>query len=111
MNTRIRHSCLALLTLATLCLAGGCATTPGNGSYQLKQTRDNVDWAMVRYHNRQSFGFLTSGEQDQVTAAYKAYQTAFNEAVRQAHSDYTAQTPDNVKQLANQLLSLLGSIP
>jgi hypothetical protein len=102
---------MALLTLATLCVVSGCATTPGGGSYQLKQTRDSVDWAMVRYHNRQSFGFLTTGEQDQVGAAYKAYQAAFNEAVRQAHSDYNAPTPDNVKQLANQLLSLLSSIP
>jgi hypothetical protein len=111
MNIRIRHSCFALLALATLCIVSGCATTTGSGSYQLKQTRDNVDWAMVRYHNRLSFGFITTGEQDQIGAAYKAYQTAFNEAVRQAHSDYTAPTPDNVKQLANQLLSLLSSIP
>jgi hypothetical protein len=97
--------------MATICLVGGCASTPGSAGYQLKQTRDDVDWAMVRYHNRLSFGFITTAEQDQVTAAYKAYQTAFNEAARQAHLDYTTPTPANVKQLANQLLSLLGSIP
>jgi len=84
---------------------------PSGGSYSLKQTRDDVDWAMVRYHNRLSFGFISTAEQDQVTAAYKAYQTAFNQAVRQAQSDYTAPTPDNVKQLANQLLSILAAIP
>jgi len=100
-----------LLALATLCLYNGCASTSGSGGYQLKQTRNDVDWAMTRYHNRLAFGFISLGEQEQVTAAYKAYQTAFNEAVRQAHSDYTSPTPDNVKQLANQLLSILGSIP
>ncbi len=66
---------------------------------------------MIRYHNRLSFGFITQAEEQQVTAAYKAYQTAFNEAVKQAHSNYSAPTPDNVSQLANQLLSILSSIP
>jgi hypothetical protein len=66
---------------------------------------------MVRYHNRLSFGFITPTEQEQVTSAYKAYQTAFNEAARQANFDYNSPTPGNVKQLATQLLSILGSIP
>ncbi len=66
---------------------------------------------MGRDHNRVSFGFMTPVEQDQVTAAYKACQTAFNEAARQAHFDYNAPMPDNVKQLANRLLSNLDSIP
>jgi len=111
MNTRIQQICSVLLGLATLCLISGCASTAGGGSYQLKQTRNDVDWAMVRYHNRLSFGFISLGEEQQVTAAYKAYQTAFNEAVRQAHSDYNTPTPDNVKQLANQLMSILAGIP
>ena len=34
-------------------------------------------------------------------AAYKACQTAFNEAVQQAHSDYSTPTPANLKQLAD----------
>jgi hypothetical protein len=66
---------------------------------------------MVRYHNRLSFGFMTTAEQEQVSAAYKAYQTAFNEAVRQAHSNYDAPTPANVRQLADQLLTILDAIP
>jgi hypothetical protein len=97
--------------LAAVCVVSGCASPAGNGSYELKQTRNDVDWAMVRYHNRVSFGFITLAEQEQVTTAYKAYQTAFNEAARQAKFNYTTQTPDNVKQLADQLLSILSSIP
>jgi hypothetical protein len=111
MNTKKQRLGAVLLALATLCLWGGCASTAGGGSYQLKQTRTDVDWAMTRYHNRLSFGFISLGEEQQVAAAYKAYQTAFNEAVRQAHADYSTPTPDNVKQLANQLLSILSSIP
>ena len=111
MHARIRCICSALLVLGVLCLVGGCTSMPSGSSYQLKQTRDDVDWAMVRYHNRLSFGFISTGEQEQVTAAYKAYQTAFNQAARETYSDYTAPTPDNVKQLANQLLSIFGSIP
>ena len=111
MNIRIQRLCAVLFAMATLCLLSGCASTAGGGSYQLKQTRDDVDWAMTRYNNRLSFGFVSLGEQQQVTAAYKAYQTAFNEAVKQAQSNYNTPTPDNVKQLANQLVSVLGSIP
>jgi hypothetical protein len=111
MKINLQRFGAVLFALATLCLVNGCATTGGGGSYQLKQTRNDVDWAMTRYHNRQSFGFITYGEEQQVTAAYKAYQTAFNAAFRQAHSDYTAPTPANVKQLADQLLSLLDAIP
>ena len=81
------------------------------GSYKLKQTRQDVDWAMVRYHNRQTFGFMTPQEQQSVSNAYKAYQTAFNAAVKQANGNYSSPTPTNVKQLADQLLSTLDSIP
>jgi len=111
MNARIQRICSVFLALATLWLISGCASTGAGGGYPLKQTRNDIDWAMVRYHNRLSFGFITPAQQDQVTATYKAYQTAFNEAVQQTHSDYTAPTPDNVKQLANQLLSILDAIP
>ena len=111
MNNKMQRLCAVLAAMATLCLLNGCASTAGSGSYQLKQTRNDVDWAMTRYHNRLSFGFVSLGEQEQVTAAYKAYQTAFNEAARQAQLNYSGPTPENVKQLANQLLSILASIP
>ena len=113
MNARLRciQSAELLLAAVALCLINGCASMPSGGSYSLKQTRDDVDWAMVRYHNRLSFGFISTAERDQVTAAYKAYQAAFNQAVRESQSDYAAPTPDNVKQLADQPLSILAAIP
>jgi len=88
---------------------GGCSTT--GGAFQLRQTRNDVDWAMTRYHNRLAFGFLTPQERDSVANAYKAYQTAFTAAVKQANGNYNTPTPANVKQLANQLFSILDSIP
>lgn len=97
---------MALLTCALLT---GCASM--GGSYKLKQTRQDVDWAMVRYHNRQAFGFLTPQEQQSVADAYKAYQAAFNTALKQAGGNYDSPTPSNVKQAANQLFSILDSIP
>ena len=98
-----------LIALVTLLFSSGCTTT--SGGYQLKQTRNDIDWAMTRFNNRSTFGFITPQEQQQVGDAYKAYQTAFNEAVKQAHGNYNTPTPTNVKQLADQLLSLLDSIP
>ena len=101
-----------LLAVATmiLSLSSGC-TSMASGGYQLKQTRNDMDAAMVRYQNRAAFGFLTVSEQERVTAAYKAFQTAFNDAAQQAHANYTAPTPNNVKALADQLLSILDAIP
>ncbi|MFO1514221.1 MAG: hypothetical protein U1F83_15130 [Verrucomicrobiota bacterium] len=90
-------------------LINGCAST--GGGYQLKQTRNDVDWAMTRYHNRLTFGFLTPQEQQRVSDAYKAYQSAFNAAVKQVNGNYNTPTPANVKQLADQLFSILDSIP
>lgn len=66
---------------------------------------------MTRYQNQVSFGGVTTSFQSQVTSAYGAYKTAFDAAVQQAHSNYDAPTPDNVKQLADQLLSVLSAIP
>jgi len=108
---KLEKACLVLLVLATILFAPGCASTSGGGATQLKQTRERVDWAMVRYHNRAAFGFLTYEERQQVETAYKAYQTAFNEAFQQAHSNLNTPTPDNVKQLADRLLSILDTLP
>lgn len=108
MKTKAQTFFGILLTLAALCVIGGCITA---GPYELKQTRNDVDFAMNRYHNQVSFGTVSPAFQPQVDKAYQSYKTAFDAAVEQAHSNYDAPTPDNVKQLAEQLLSILGSIP
>ena len=110
------HLSLVLVALAvvTLTLGTGCATSSGSssgGAYDLKQTRDDVDWAMTRYRNRQAFGFVTTEEEKQVSDAYKAYQTAFNAAARSASMDLSQPTPANVKQLADNLFGVLSSMP
>ncbi len=101
---------MCALTLILLGL-GGCATTDGGGDgYKLSQTRSDISWAMVRYNNRVAAGFVTTAQQDQVKASHAAYQSAFDEALKAANSDLSAPTPDNVRQLANQLLGLLSSL-
>lgn len=110
MKFKIKHLCILLLAAATLGFFSGCATAPG-GVNSLKITRNDIDWAMVHYRNRADFGLLTAQEQTQVAAAYTAYQTAFDEAFKQANSNLNAPTPTNVTALANQLLVVLGSIP
>jgi hypothetical protein len=107
MKTLFYSVCVIALLASTLLT--GCASM--GGPYKLKQTRQDVDWAMVRYHNRQAFGFLTPQEQQSVAEAYKAYQSAFNAALKQAGGNYTSPTPSDVKQRADQLFSILDSIP
>jgi len=108
MKINLQKTCLILAIMTVLGILAGCATAD---YYRLKQTRMDVDFAMTHYQNAVSFGSIAPSFQAQVTPAYQAYQTAFDAAVQQAHSNYDAPTPDNVKQLADQLLSLLGSIP
>jgi hypothetical protein len=108
MKITIQKFCAILLTLAAFCVISGCATAD---YYRLSQTRNDMDSAMNRYNNEVSFGAITPAFQSQVTPAYKAYKTAFDAAVKQANFNYDAPTPPNVTQLADQLLSVLGSIP
>jgi hypothetical protein len=109
MKIKIKHICILLFVTVTLGCFSGC-TAPG-GVYPLKITRNNVDWAMVHYNNRATFGTVTTEEKASVQAAYQAYQTAFDEAFKQAKGNLDAPTPTNVTQLANQLMVVLGSIP
>ncbi len=97
-----------VLILAALCFINGCATT---NYYRLKQTRDDIDWKMTRYRNEVAFGAIGPSFQPQVNAAYQAYQTAFDAALKQANNNYDAPTPANVTQLADQLLLTLSAVP
>lgn len=100
---------MMLLVSVTLGLFSGCVAPGGVDS--LKITRNNIDWAMVHFNNRADFGLVTLQEKERVQAAYQAYQTAFDQAFKQANSNLDAPTPTNVTQLANQLMVVLGSIP
>ena len=108
MKSKMQQVGAIILTVAALCFITGCATTD---YYRLKQTRNDVDWKMTWYRNEVSFSAIPPGFEPQVNAAYQAYQAAFDAALKQAGNNYNAPTPDNVKQLADQLLSVLGSIP
>jgi hypothetical protein len=111
MKTRLLLICSILTTLSVLFL-GGCATgAGGSGAYTLKQTSYDVETAMQTYRNANIAGSLTLAEQQNVTSAYNAYKAAFNNAVAEAGSDLTMAAPPNVKQLANNLLSIINAIP
>ena len=113
MNQRILQTSVHLLALTAMLLGfgAGCASTSSGGSYTLKLTRNDIGWAMTRYENRVDAGFVTYEQKQQVKAAHDAYQAAFNDALKQAGDDLDTPTPDNVKQLANQLLSILSTLP
>jgi hypothetical protein len=109
MKFKLKYSCTLLVATFTLGFFSGCTATGGVDS--LKITRNNIDWAMVHYNNRAAFGTVTTEEKASVQAAYHAYQTAYDEAFKQANGNLDNPTPTNVTQLANQLMVVLGSIP
>ena len=99
---------MCILVLASLCFINGCTTTD---YYRLKQTRDDIDRKMTRYRNEVALGVIGPSYQPQVEAAYQAYRTAFDAALKQAHNNYDAPTPSNITQLADQLLLTLSAVP
>jgi hypothetical protein len=108
MKAKILAAGLIVILTAALCFITGCATTD---YYRLGQTRDDIDWKMTWYRNEAAFGAIGPSFQPEVNAAYQAYQSAFDAALKQANNNYNAPTPANVKQLADQLLTTLGAIP
>jgi hypothetical protein len=108
MKTKILSSSVIILVVVTLCFITGCATTD---YYRLKQTRTDIDWKMTWYRNEVAFNTIDPSFQPQVEAAYQAYQTAFDAALRQANNNLNAPTPINVTQLADQLLVTISAIP
>jgi len=108
MKANLRTIARLIPILAALWFITGCATAD---YYRLGQTRDDIDSKMTWYRNAAAFGAVPPGFEPQVNTAYQAYQTAFDAALKQKGNNYNAPTPDNVKQLANCLLSLLGAIP
>jgi hypothetical protein len=104
----IRPAGRFVIILAALCFLTGCVTTD---YYRLNQTRDDIDWKMTRCRNEVAFGAIGPSFQPPVHAACQAYQAAFDAALKQAGNNDNAPTPDNVTQLADQLLLTLSAIP
>ena len=101
----------ALLGLVLLILtATGCASSSAGGGYPLKLTRMNVDWKMTAYREAVTAGNLTTGQQQQINAAYQAYQTAFQQALTAASGNLESPAPDNVRQLATELIGMIDSM-
>jgi len=102
---------LILPALSFALVLGGCASTQSGSYPTLRQTQMHVSWPMTRYRNAAAFGSLTVSEKERMNAAYAAYQSAFNQALREAGGDYDAPAPDYVKERANQLHEVLAGIP
>jgi hypothetical protein len=102
---------VAAVLTATLMLPFffGCAASKGGG-YPLKLTQMNVDWKMTAYREAAAAGNLTAGQQQQVTAAYQAYQSAFQQALSAASGNLESPAPANVRQLATELIGLIDSL-
>lgn len=99
------------LWLLTVVLPSGCVSTQATPYPSLRQTQINVAWPMTRYRNAAAFGNLTLGERERVHAAYTRYQSAFDQALLAAHGNYNSPTPENVKELANEVIRVISAIP
>lgn len=95
--------------ILTLFVAG-CASTGGGGGFTLKQTRLDVGWKMEAYQEAVTFGSVTQGQKQQVSAAYQVYQAAFHQALSAAGGNLGAPAPANVRQLATELIATVDSV-
>ena len=100
----------APLLFSLALLLSGCVSPSADGVRTLKQTQIDVDWKMTAYQQAASSGNLTYGQQQQVLAAYKAYQGAFKQALADAQGNLQAPSPPNLQQLASELVTLIDSV-
>lgn len=103
----LAQAAAVLLVWANLVLSG--CVSPNYPT--LKQTRIRVGWSMTGFRNAGYAGRLTLGEKERVTAAYARYEAAYGEALRAAHNDDQAPTPENVKALAFEVIRVVSTIP
>jgi hypothetical protein len=92
-------------------MLAGCASKKADTFPTLKQTDSHVAWEMKRFRNAEIWGHLTAEEKERGNAAYKAYKTTFDEAVRAADGNKQAPAPDNVKAAANEAIRVLSILP
>jgi hypothetical protein len=110
MNLEKYTSRLLLVPVLWLALSG-CASLQSSNYPTLKQTEIIVSGPMYNYRNAAGFGRLTLGEKERINSAYTAYETAYNQALQAAHGNRDAPTPENVKQRANELVSVISATP
>ena len=114
---RVTHQASISRAVALFCalnlilsFLSGCASSSAGGGYPLKLTRMNVDWKMTAYREAVTAGNLTTGQQQRVDAAYQAYQTAFQQALTAVNGNLESPAPDNVRQLATELIGMIDSL-
>lgn len=100
----------SVLIICAAFMFNGCASMQSSHYPNLKQTDINVYWPWYRVKNASYFGKLTLAERQRVDEVYAAYKTAWNEAVQAAGGNLNAPTPDNVKDLANEVINVTSAI-
>jgi hypothetical protein len=106
----IRAGAVFVVLSLILSMLSGCASSSAGGGYPLKLTRMNVDWKMTAYREAVVAGNLTTGQQQRVEAAYQAYQAAFQQALTAVNGNLESPAPDNVRQLATELIGMIDSM-
>ncbi len=108
-----RHATTFVVFVAAFLLlfAPGCSSLNSGNVKTLKQIEMDVSWPMTRYRNGVAAGAVTLGEQQQVNAAYNSYTAAYQQALQAAQNNKNAPAPDNVKSLADQVISAIAAIP
>lgn len=98
-------------TIAALVAMAGCTAMPSSSGVQtLKQTQMNVSWKMIAYDAAQANASVTEAQAQNVSAAYQAYQQAFQQALTAAGGDPDVVTPWNLQAAANRVLAAVNLV-
>lgn len=91
--------------------SGGCTTSQKSVAYKtLSATATTVDSSLKAYADLVVAGKVDQATQIKVADAKAKYEVAFKAAVEAARGDLNALTPENVKQLADQLSTALSAV-
>lgn len=90
------------------CAMGGSVETI---SYKtLGATVHAVDASMKSFADLQVRGFVTEAQTAQIRSLYQEYQSSMSLALVLASQDYKAQTPDELAQLAADLITFIQKL-
>lgn len=113
---------LLLCALAGLLILPACQFLPGRTNqepaptaqavkyFELADTRALVDAAMRTYGEAVVLGKVHPADEAKIDVAHATFQVAFKTAVRAAFYDVGTITPDNVRDLALQLVTLIQTL-
>lgn len=112
------YKLLVALCAALVCFTPGCGVLYPKGKVEWKAAQflsfrdcwDVTHAAYGTFKNRQAAGKVSAADVRDIDKAWNAYRSAYLIAIEAAQMDQNAFTPENVRKLADDVLTLIAAL-